>query len=360
MSTNILEKEICTLTEVDAGKQSSFKVQKNINIQNQKMPGFSLEQADDMLNCLDPGMPRADWVKVMMAIKSEFGDAAKEVTRNWSAGSDSYIAKDFESTWKSIRSDGQISIGTLYYMAKENGYQVFARDATFQRQMSNLKKRDEATVDEGGKEAQYVEVAGRLFKILSCFNPATDEHPYLLSKQVQCKGEIFVGDFAGRKNQLIIPIYGTVAPFEADLQSVQMISPDGQKSFFKGSKIGGGFFVTQWVGSEVIFICEGYATSASLAEHQAQGCTVVCCFTSNNLKSVSKFLRKTFPDALLVIAGDNDHQNPANPGLKAAMDAAAAVKGKLFIPYFKHGEKGTDWNDFNRLNLKVSEEVVYA
>lgn len=95
-----------------------------------------------------------------------------------------------------------------------------------------------------------------------------------------------------------------------------------------------------------------------------------------NLANVAKALREKYPDAALIIAGDNDvftvckphaaegmtvaaplQSRPdwclCNPGLADALAAAQAVKGRLAFPEFSDGEraqgKPTDFNDLAAL-----------
>ena len=64
---------------------------------NSKPNGFTLKQATDMLHLIDPDSERAIWVKALMALKSEYGDRAKEIAREWSMQSEKYKAASFNS-----------------------------------------------------------------------------------------------------------------------------------------------------------------------------------------------------------------------------------------------------------------------
>lgn len=102
-----------------------------------------------------------------------------------------------------------------------------------------------------------------------------------------------------------------------------------------------------------MIIVEGYATGASI--YEATGLPVVVAFNAGNLDAVARAHRTAFPEARLIIAGDNDHQRPhetgpdgrpkPNVGREAAERAAAAVEGYALLPAFSADDPGTDWND---------------
>lgn len=59
---------------------------------------------------------------------------------------------------------------------------------------------------------------------------------------------------------------------------------------------------------------------------------------AGNLEPVAQAARRLFPDAEIIIAGDNDE---SGTGQAAAHKAALAVGGKVLIPT----QGGKDWND---------------
>jgi hypothetical protein len=62
---------------------------------------------------------RDTWLKVLMALKSEFGDDAYSIADAWSQGADNYKAKDFQSVCKSLNGNG-IKINTVFYLVKQS------------------------------------------------------------------------------------------------------------------------------------------------------------------------------------------------------------------------------------------------
>jgi putative DNA primase/helicase len=104
-----------------------------------------------------------------------------------------------------------------------------------------------------------------------------------------------------------------------------------------------------------LLVCEGFATGASLFE--VTGIPVLVALDAGNLESVAMAARSLWPDATIVIAGDNDE---SGTGQKAAKSAALACGGKCIIP----STRNADWNDFindRDINaLKVANTLIDA
>ena len=71
-------------------------------------------------------LPRDEWARVAMAIKSEYPDETGfDLFDAWSqTAGDQYNAKGTRDTWKSIRAGGGVSIGTLLHLAKTHGFEL--------------------------------------------------------------------------------------------------------------------------------------------------------------------------------------------------------------------------------------------
>lgn len=164
-------------------------------------------------------------------------------------------------------------------------------------------------------------------------------HPYLHKKGIQAHG---IREYKG---QLVIPIEKGQT-----LQSLQWIQADGTKRFLKGGRVQGGYF--RLVGSceeDIICVCEGYATGASLFE--ATGYTVVVAFHAGNLQSVAQSIREQYPHHRLIICADDDQSTPGNPGLSLAQEVAHLVGGFLAVPEFgvERPPKASDFNDLHQV-----------
>jgi len=160
-------------------------------------------------------------------------------------------------------------------------------------------------------------------------SPASDNHAYLKAKGVQPFG------IRQQADDLIIPVH-----INGEITSIQRIKPDGTKLFQKGGEITGGYYSIHG-RDDSIYITEGFATGATIQE--STGAIVVVAFNAGNLKPVAEAIRVKYPDAKIIIAGDNDE---SKTGEKKGSSAANVVGGKFIMPNFADGESGTDWNDY--------------
>lgn len=165
------------------------------------------------------------------------------------------------------------------------------------------------------------------------------QHDYLTRKNIKPHGVRIEGD------NLLIPMRST----DGKLHSLQTIAPDGSKLFMPGGRVKGCYFSIGKPDGSVI-VCEGFATGASI--HEATGGAVAIAFNAGNLLNVATALRSKYSDLKIIIAADDDHLTPGNPGLTKAEAAALAVGGYLAVPEFfghERGDKDTDFNDLHQL-----------
>lgn len=174
------------------------------------------------------------------------------------------------------------------------------------------------------------------------WNAAIDvqPHAYLDKKGVNAYGIKQSGD------ALVIPLR-----IDGEIQSLQFINADGSKKFLTGGRIKGCYHS---IGKpqDVIYICEGYATGASIRE--ATGSAVVVAFNAGNLKAVAETLRDKFPTIKLVVCADDD---ASGVGVDKANKAALEVGADVVVPDF--GDKRPDGvSDFNDLHQLQGLEAV--
>lgn len=176
-------------------------------------------------------------------------------------------------------------------------------------------------------------------KRLTAAEPCT-QHPYPDRKGIKPPHGVKV-----ERDNLLIPMRST----DGKVHSLQTIAPDGSKMFMPGGRVKGCYFsIGRPDGS--VTICEGLATGASI--HEAAGGAVAVAFNAGNVLDVATALRSKYPALKIIIAGDDDHLTPGNPGLTKARAAALAVGGYLAMPeWFPHerGDKDTDFNDLHQL-----------
>ncbi len=176
----------------------------------------------------------------------------------------------------------------------------------------------------------------------------TSEHPYLSKKQVLSHG---LRDYKGC---LVIPLKDV----DGKLWSLQFINENHEKRFLSGGKKNGNYFLIGTL-AENAFICEGYATGATV--YECTGEPVVVAFDSGNLKSVAQALRKKYPNLKMILCADNDcyHENGFNPGVEKAKEAAVATGSTIVVPKFKDmSSKPTDFNDLFILEGKKAVNAI--
>ncbi|MGZ8158851.1 MAG: toprim domain-containing protein [Methylobacter sp.] len=161
------------------------------------------------------------------------------------------------------------------------------------------------------------------------------QHPYLVKKHIQAHQLRLYG------NALVIPIYNE----NEQIVNLQFINADGTKRFLSGGKKKACFSVIGKPDSgSLILISEGWATGVSL--HEFTGYYVVVAMDAGNLQPVALVVRRLYPSAQIIIAGDNDE---SGVGQKAAKAASLAIGGKYILPPVV----GQDWND--ALNMEVAQ-----
>lgn len=165
-------------------------------------------------------------------------------------------------------------------------------------------------------------------------------HGYLERKQVN--GE---GTRVYTNGRLMVPMYA-----EGKLWGVQSIDEDGVKMFQSGGRKKGCFcpITTAEEDKSTICIAEGYATAATV--RMATGWPTLAAFDAGNLIHVAKTMRDKYPEARIIICGDNDSEKFDKKGNQIGMsgqikglEAADAVNGIAVFP----DVTGTDWNDLH-------------
>jgi putative DNA primase/helicase len=173
--------------------------------------------------------------------------------------------------------------------------------------------------------------------ILANASPA-ESHEYLTAKGIHPHGVKYDG------LNLIIPMRDS----SGILHSLQTISPEGKKLFHRDGKVSGCYYsIGQPNG--VVIVCEGFATGASL--HECTGNAVAVAFSAGNLLPVVVDLHAKYPSLKIIVAADDDHLTPGNPGLTKARAAAKAVNGMVAVPEFgvSRPAEATDFNDLHQI-----------
>ncbi|WP_298034621.1 DUF927 domain-containing protein [uncultured Desulfovibrio sp.] len=221
-----------------------------------------------------------------------------------------------------------------------------------ERQALRQRIEEDKATRQAEQERRWAAAAKLARSVWEAAAPATDEHPYLVKKQVPP-----LGLRQSKDGRLIVPVLGG----DGKVQSLQFIAGDGGKLFLSGGKTAGGFFplpAKDGSKTEPLVIAEGYATAASV--HLATGYACLVAFNAGNLEAVATMARAKYPKREIILAADNDVLTDGNPGVTKATAAAQAVGGKLAICPAHEG-RATDFNDLHRWrSLEAVRAVVEA
>jgi len=304
-------------------------------------PRHTLETIRRALDCVDADCDRDTWVRVLAAVKSELDDGGRELAQEWSARGSSFKAADFRSTWKSLRPDGGVTVGSLFALAKEGGFvldraragNVAAPDRAAERA---AREASESRL-RAAKRERAAKEATRRFDAAS----AAGGSPYLERKGVHAHGVRFEAD-----GSILVPMRDAAGA----LVNLQVIAPDGTKRFLPGGPMVDCFhLIGPSASPDAVAVAEGYATAASV--HEAAGLPVVVAFNAGNLAGVARIVRDRWPAAAIVVCADDDRATESrsgkNPGRRHAAEAARVERAVVAVPApLEAGE--SDFNDLGR------------
>lgn len=334
----------------------------------------TLDDLQDALSFIDADNGRDEWIRILMGIKNEFGEAGFDIAESWSKTGQSYNPEQFKSSWKSIKPSGGITIATVFNQAKENGYSPKNRTlspeqhAKAQAEYAKKQKAREAQEkkDQANTERWHKIIADAAKTILDNYTIKIKSNAYLTQKKVKAFGVnamktglivVFsdnfkisyittgkeINDFFKqlppnkedrdysflhcKRGDLVIPLID----IEKKLWNLQIINKNCKKMFLKhGRKSGCFHFIGNAKSFNIVGVAEGYATSATI--HMATGWPMAMALDNNNLVPVTKSLKAKLPDKTFIVCSDNDEKTKGNPGVKKAKEAAAAVNGLVAIP----------------------------
>lgn len=214
-------------------------------------------------------------------------------------------------------------------------------DAAYARQMAERIQRREAQ-----RAAKYDVTAKRARELWRQSQPADLKHPYLIDKCVQSFG------LRQRGYHLLVPIV-----YRGLLVNLQRIAGNGGKLFLKEGRIRGCYSPIGKIEPGIpLILCEGWATGATL--YEKYGCAIACAMNSGNLFSAGDELLRAHPDIELIIAGDDDRDDPKNPGRRAAEKAAQLLDCNVIFPDWPT-DCPANLSDFNDLAKWSFENVGY-
>lgn len=187
------------------------------------------------------------------------------------------------------------------------------------------------------RQQDAAEYAGRLWRDARRADPS---HPYLIAKGVRPHA------LRQHRDLLLVPLYHA-----GRLVNLQRIAPGGGKRFLSGGRVKGCYSPLGAVApGALLYLCEGWATGATI--HAETGAAVACAMNAGNLLEVGRQLQRRHPDAVLILAGDDDRQTEyegkGNPGREAAEHAARVLGCELVLPPWP-ADAPLTLSDFNDL-----------
>ena len=269
--------------------------------------GYDPARALEALHTLDPGQPRAEWVRVGMAAKAA-GISLEDWTA-WSSNAPNFESeRDCADAWRSFR-DGAIKAGTLYAMANSAGWQDPARK--HQKARSAPQPPRPAPTHVRPEKTQQRPAIDPVALWERC-TPADALHEYIMRKRGTPEGlRVVPADgptIAGHATAgwLAVPAWSPSGP----LRTLQLIPPDGKKLNLPGASFGDGrFIVGNLHDSAAVYIVEGIGQA--WACWQATGYAAVVCFGAGRMRAVAQSLRAEIPQARIVIVPDKGKERDA-------------------------------------------------
>jgi putative DNA primase/helicase len=261
------------------------------------------ERALSALYALDPACDRERRVRVSMAAKA--AGLHREDFIDWrrQAG-DLHNERECARVWDSSK-NGSIGPGTLYYMAREAGWQ----DPTKQRRRDGVGRNVETRVQQvSTPHSAPQKPASEVAELWARFIPATPAHPYIVAKggtahglRVVPPGDSLIVSGQSVAGWLAVP---AIAPGGV-LHTMQLIPPPGtgKKLNLPGASFGDGFFL---VGDEAkagrLFVVEGIGQAWACA--RATDGNAVVSFGAGRLSRVAEVVRQSYPARQVCIVPD--------------------------------------------------------
>lgn len=321
------------------------------------------DEVRNALTYLDPN-DRETWWKVGAALKSEFDEGGRSLWEDWSRSYPKWNERESNAQWKSFKY-GHIHIGTLFHMAKANGftfsqsYRAPSAEEIAHREAAWAVKREVQAAWDKVSRDHAARTANIVWKSANT-RPADAGFPYLRDKGIAVPAVLANARINRFKDEdrLVIPMYDR----PNHIVNRQAIDANGGKFFLPGGEVGGAYGKiaapnADWTGG--VYLAEGFATAASI--HMATGKPVVIAFNAGNLPKVAAKMAQILPkNAPVYIAADND---ASQTGIKKATEAAQVLgnRARVVMPEFgaddmarfqaKHGRDTlpSDFNDLHEL-----------
>lgn len=259
----------------------------------------STAEIDGALRWLDPDVPREEWVRILMGIKSALGDDGRDVAKAWSAGGHKYSRAAFRDTWKSLRGSGVTAL-TIFRMALDNGWEPSAKPDE-----ETSRRPPQRPVDRVREQPATLPFARAIWQRVKRDDHHVSQHPYCVRKCIRHAagaGRATVSSpRIGQNIDCIVVPYRTL---DGEFVGVECIDPDGRKTTL-GSK---GVLV---LGNDLdrtlpVLVVEGWATAVhTLAAYRWNACAVAAG-GKHRLNRVAQELDQRDPSRRIVVCMEVD------------------------------------------------------
>ncbi|MFC0132069.1 hypothetical protein CR105_24500 [Massilia eurypsychrophila] len=296
---------------------------------------MSLDRATSALSFVPPH-DRDLWIRMGMAIKSEFAEDGFDAWDVWSQGAESYDARSAKSVWRSISAAGKVGLGTLFHEAAANGWRDNGEHRgplTEQEQAEKRRARaarDAATIaEEARKQRAYRAAADASQKVIEQCELKT--HFYLNSKGLPSVVALV------NESTLIVPMRNLETNQVQGIQTIDWIAGERrwEKKMASGMRAKGAVLRLGNQRAQETFLVEGYATGLSIElalRRLRLNASVLVCFSDSNLAHVATMVK-----GRAFVFADND--------LSLAGEKAAKKTG---LPYCMSDVVGEDANDLHQ------------
>lgn len=276
-------------------------------------PADEYTRALSALSVLDPGVPQGEWVKIGMAAKAA-GLTLEDFTA-WSArsGAGNYKGpRDCADRWNSFDTSGGVTAGTLFFLAKQAGWQDPAK--------AERKKVNRALEHwrDGVK--------------------ASADHPYIARKGGAPDGLRVVnwplegwGPFKGQNlsGWLMVPVVDKAGA----VRNVQFIGPGKGQKLNGAGKMAGTFTLGKIEAGARAYVAEGIGHAWTV--RKVIGAAAVVSFGKGNLRAAGEAVKAAGGVPVLV----------ADRGAEAETERAAAELGAAWVRLPEDMPDGADIND---------------
>jgi putative DNA primase/helicase len=208
------------------------------------------------------------------------------------------------------------------------------------------------------KEAEERKAANFIMNGIVSHGRSFVDHPYFAKKNIELDDECLKIDEYCR---IICPVH----TIDNKLISIQTISEDGTKLFFKGTTTKNGFYsFGEFSANDDIYFCEGIATSITIRMVTKK--TVVCVY-GKHFDDISEILRAEFKNNNFYYCCDLPSSGEKITSQHNAEKAIQSSGGKFLLPDFSSipndlmpDIKRSDFNDLYCLLLKQGKTKEMA